>query len=175
VKVGDRADLQRGNKFVVQEYFMDKEGNPVESQTFDARQMSYALFVSPEHYLNGRHRNVPYSHQPRAKAGKILGGGLLRVSEEGVVGLTRYSVDFGVEPLEARQALQQLLIPELRIALNDPSLRASESVTTDAIRIHDHWLRFRQALEALRAICEKEKRLDWYEVKTKSYNNSYAK
>lgn len=144
IKTDDRNSLNEGNKFVVVEHFVDREGNPLEARQFDVSSMCYSLFVSPEHSISGRHSGVLRHHNSTEQKGMIVGGGLLKVSPDGAF-LCQYSGDFDTEPLRIREKFGALLLPELKKILGQeiPSLNCDVHIS----HTNTYWLRFRQILE----------------------------
>jgi len=146
-----------GNKFVIAEHFVDREGNPVDEEQFDVRRMCYSMFVAPIRD-NGRHKNVIPYHQSRGfaeKIGTITGGGIITVNEAHTLEVGEESEDFMREPPFLRAQFAKLLLENLTGSLNASDLTLAERVSsrTDfyAPRVNSYWLRYSQVLEAARA------------------------
>ena len=145
----DSAALEKGNKFIVVEHFVDPQGQPIDAVQFDSIRMCYSLFVSPESKSHGRHSNVLGHHTEYGKIGRIVGGGLLQVFGTHQALLSDFSGDFDAEPQSIRQKLAGLLLPELQ------KIRGADTLTMEVARnsptrVNYYWFRFRQVLEQFR-------------------------
>ncbi len=144
VKMDNTVPLESGNKFVVAEYFADPDGKSIDEARFDVSRMCYALFVSPEDLIHGRHKWVLSHHPAHPKTGRIVGGGLMKV--KGATGsIENYSGDFSAEPGPVRQKLAGLLQPEMALLLGQESFSMTAELKSLS-SINSYWLRYRQVL-----------------------------
>jgi hypothetical protein len=144
IKTDKAVPLEEGNKFVVAEYFADPDGKSIDEARFDVSRMCYALFVSPEHPKNGRHKWVLGHHPSQPKTGRIVGGGLVKAA--GNTGsIENYSGDFSAEPGPVRQKLAGLLQSEIARLLGQEGFSMTAELKSLS-SINSYWLRYRQVL-----------------------------
>ncbi|NOS68058.1 MAG: hypothetical protein HOO67_06915 [Candidatus Peribacteraceae bacterium] len=166
VQCGTPQSFFLGNKYVVIEDFISRTGALIEEGQSETSSKSYALFLSPEPALGGRHYAVPGHHSklpPRQMT--IVGGGTVSISLDDAVTLKSDSDDYGGEPNEARKILNELLVPYLRDGLKNDGLFA-EHVTEEypLPRMNLYWLRYKQVLEQTRERCTKDFPDSWEHV-----------
>jgi hypothetical protein len=154
----DSTTLAKGNKFVVVEHFIDRDGKPVEEKFFDPTRMQYSFFVSPEENTErGRHKWVMNHHNNFVgKIGRTVGGGLLQVRTNNTVDLSLASGDYDAEPQKVRDEVFELLLPILQEKLKKPEL-VKGYVNTVQLLVNVYWYRFRQVLEEIITARGKEK------------------
>lgn len=145
VKTGSRDDVERGNKYVVVEHWIDVDGKPIDAEKFEVATMCYSLFLSPV----GRHIDVLAHLKPIVgKACRIVGGGSVKISRHGDAACDSYSGDFGAEPSEARKILSGLLTVPLQQSLPDFSISEVRPVPQPGY-MNLYWLRYAAILQDL--------------------------
>ena len=155
----DGDEDNRGNKCVIAEMFVDKEGNPVDAEQYNFRTTAYGIFVAPISE-KGRHKNViPYLHQHgvlKAQIGKITGGGLISVPDPDQLKVSDYSGDYKAEPNSVRVQLAKLLLQEVSAKFGCNEMQLSKDTKSYSDWVNPYWLRFAQVLEAAEGDFEKQ-------------------
>lgn len=169
----DKVRTYEGNKFVVVEEFADVEGHPINQVRFDVSIMCYTLFISPEDSIVGRHRNVLMYHDTTAMIGRIVGGGSLQVENDDKVWFDNSSGDYGSEPQIVRQRLAELLLPALKISLQQDNLYL-KSVSTYPEDTHSYWLRYQQVYSELMQHYDKEGKAAAFQQKLEQFQDEEA-
>ena len=139
VMIQDLSSLREGHKFIIAEFFF----HGIKNTQMSIPEMCYSLFVSPKSRRHGSHNNVlDHFESLRGNIGRIVGGGLLQVSDENQATLKDWSGQFFAEPHIVRQKMAILLAPVLQQKIGDDINVAEEQINTSFM--NSYWLRYKQ-------------------------------